>query len=40
MLEHLDKCLVGYYQSDLVATPKNLNNRDNQQERLELVKFK
>lgn len=40
MLERLVRFQVGYYFREKITNPKNLENRDNQQERLELVKFK
>ena len=39
MRETLVKHSVGYYRREMIANPKNLNDRDNPQERLELEKF-
>ena len=36
MLEHLVRLSIGYYFRERITNPKNLINRDNQQERLEL----
>lgn len=40
MRETLVKHSVGYYRREMVANPKNLNDRDNPQERLELSYFR
>ena len=37
MLERLVRHSVGFYFREKIANPENLNDRDNQQERLELV---
>ena len=37
MLERLVKHSVGFYFREKIANPENLNDKDNQQERLELV---
>ena len=40
MLEHLVKSLIGFYRREMIANPENSKNRDNQQERLDLERFK